>query len=279
MSDHSSKSSRRTVKLTRQDLKEWKYSPEFQSKFPWIVKVHVLIAAIKQKLLNPKNNDSLKEAEYWRDYWNNKHTKRSVVYRGRTAPNSSRMIDCPVQLFIHPHDPVIKKNIIFFDLTVKDPSKCNDVILKIYKHTRTKPSNPYRYVHDDQNVGLPEFWMFPFELRQVKAGDCDDWGSELASYYIAAGVPSWRIRCVVGNTWSGGGHYTVYVLGDDFRTWYHTNSTTSISDIKATKLTDLPASKDPTDRIGIRDVWFSFNDEFAWHDFEATIKAKGIKII
>lgn len=229
---------------------------------------------LKRKFINLKNKELPKEAIYWND----RHPKRLIAYKGRIAPGSSKIIEVPVQLFIQPNDPYIIEDIEKNDLyAVND--RCNDQILKIYKHTRIKPSNPYRYKYDEVNTGYPEYWMFPFELRNAKAGDCDDWGNELASYLIAAGVPNWRVRCVVGNTWIGGGHLTVYVLADNLVTWTHLNSTTPYSRIKGIRnLNDLPTTNDPTDKIGIEKVWFSYNNQYAWHKFETKIEDSKIVI-
>ena len=100
--------------------------------------------------------------------------------------------------------------------------------------------------------------------------NCDDWSHELVSYLIAAGVPEWRVRVVCGMTYGGFGHSTVYVLADNMETWIHCNSTTPIHMIKATKLMDLPHTNDLNDRMGIKNVWFSFNTKFAWHSFETS---------
>jgi len=566
------------------------FSLSLLEKFPWAKAVADVIREkqelklqneeLKRTLINLKNRELPKEAEYW----NNKHPKVFITYKGRTAPNTKRMIDVPLQCFLQPNDPVIVRDILENKLAVDNPLHCNDAILRIYKHTRTKPLNPYRYAYDNDIMGIPEFWMLPFELREALKGDCfpegtkmlrengdivevqeiiqgdriiggkgkivevtntwdrgmkdmlaislnngdilklstthklliaeskdkfaknefvekqaeeleigdsipfpneinlnpimenwdidfsylaglyiadgwihgnvtyiagrdgkkkeaqkmwvmdfcqkrniefawhhryirikskeitdllkthfglgtfgkkvphnmaassikpfldgwkadarerdaeltystanpnlaislrilwrrlgyqvaikcvehhggfsknpifricvhrektkriiikdikpipqeycydvsttdgmvylpehdievrqcDDWGNELASYYIAAGVPNWRIRCVIGNCWAGGGHHTVYVLADDFKTWHHTNSTTPITMlVNVTKLESLPTSNQPNDGIGIKEVWFSYNDQFAWHKFETEITDNRFKI-
>jgi len=211
-------------------------------------------------------------------YWNERRSYADIKYAGRYLPMSKvKKISIPVQLYVTPNDTDILKDIKTYGLNVKDPLKCNDDIVKIYRHTRTKPSNSYRYIYDEENLGVPEFWFFPFELRFAKKGDCDDWGNELASYLIAAGVPRFRVRCVVGNTWGGGGHHTVYVLGDDFKTWYHINSTTGIAYIRGKVLTEFPTSNDSKDSIGIKDVWFSYNDTHSWNEFETEFAEKEFK--
>jgi len=203
-----------------------------------------------------------------KDFWNNKRPKADIYYKGRTIPLSKQMIESDIKIFITPEDAHIQYDIRKYGLKVKDEKNCNSDILKIYKHTRIKKINPYKYSYDSQSFGIGEYWMFPFELQAMRKGDCDDWSHELASYLIGAGVPNWRVRVVCGTTYSGFGHSTVYVLADDLKTWKHLNSTTPISMIKESDLMQMPNSNDPRDKIGIERVWFSFNDEFAWHTFE-----------
>jgi hypothetical protein len=153
---------------------------------------------------------------------------------------------------------------------VSDPKKCDEDIYGIYRHSRVKEINPYLYEYDGRTMGC-EYFMYPYELRQLHMGDCDDWGIELASYLMTAGVPEWRVRCVVGRTYSREGHLTVYVLNDDLTTWYHLNSTTAWETVELKgqwKLSDFPKAGDPEDGIGIEDVWFSFNNRYSWHAFE-----------
>ena len=203
-----------------------------------------------------------------KEYWNTRKPQADIYYRGRTIPLTKEMISNDVKVFITPNDAKIQNDIKKYGLLVKDEKSCNKDILKIYKHTRTKTINPYKYKYDNQSFGIGEYWMFPFELQAMKSGDCDDWSHELVSYLIGAGVPNWRVRVVCGTTYSNFGHSTVYVLADDLKTWKHLNSTTPISMITQSDLMQMPNSNNSADTIGIKNVWFSFNDEFAWHTFE-----------
>lgn len=217
--------------------------------------------------------EKLDELQKIADKLNARHAIVNLTYTGRVFPNSSNKMDVPIQLFIDTNDPVIKKDVKDYGLEVSNQFVCNDKILEIYKFTRNNPRNPYRYEQDSANIGIPEFWLFPFELRFAGKGDCDDWGNELASYLLTSGVPSFRVRCVAGNCrgYNGTGHLTVYVLGDDLKTWYHVNSTTPPSMLTAIKkLESLPNSQDDKDLIGIKNVWFSYNNEYCWSDFEGT---------
>ncbi len=210
------------------------------------------------------------------DYWNFKRTPRDIYYKGRTLPNSKKMVNLDIRQLVVTNDFMIKNDIRKHRLFIKNPMKCDADIVKIYIHTKENESHPYKYATDEQIFGASEFWMFPFELREYKIGDCDDWAIEMASYLIQAGVPSFRVRCVAGMTHSGFGHLTTYVLGDDMKNWYHLNSTSPW--YKRSQLWAYPKSNDPMDSIGIKDVWFSFNNVHTWSEFETTAAAKEFRL-
>ena len=54
--------------------------------------------------------------------------------------------------------------------------------------------------------------------------------------------------------------------------------------ISEKKLEDFPTSGDQSDLIGIEKVWFSYNDELSWSDFEGKradrqmLKEAGVEI-
>jgi len=215
-------------------------------------------------------------------YWNTKKPQVTIVYKGRTMPSTKSPLDIDVRQFIMPSDPSIQKELSDNDLLVTETSSCDDIIVAIYKHIQQKFFN---YEYDNVQFGVPELWMFPFELAatskfnaQVKTkGDCDDWAITIASYLIGAGVPYWRVRCVAGTTWGGFGHLTVYVLDDTLTTWRHINSTTPFNMISQEFLEEFPTSNDQNDEMGIKDVWFSFSlnphdifQKTSWHEFETS---------
>ena len=217
-----------------------------------------------------KPDERPKPIDYGEEYWNNRVPKADVLFTARKLPGYDLRFAVDVRQLITINDSVIHKDLEDNSLMVENPNKCDDDIYGVYYHSRVKKINPYVYEYDNKAFGC-EFFMYPYELRQVQKGDCDDWGIELASYLISAGVPEWRVRCVVGRTNSGGGHLTVYVLADDLKTWYHLNSTSpwwSVEQKGYKKLTDFPKSGDPDDQFGIKDVYFSFNNKYAWHAFE-----------
>ena len=208
--------------------------------------------------------------EHEEEYWNNRVPKADILFTARKLPGYQMHFPVDVRQMITINDSVIRNDLEDHTLIVNDAGNCNEDIFRIYRHSRVKEINPYFYQYDNYIFGC-EFFMYPYELRVLKKGDCDDWGIELASYLITAGVPEWRVRCVVGLTRSGGGHLTVCVLADDLTTWYHINSTTPwwvVEENVWGKLTDFPKADDSSDEMGIGDVWFSFNNKFAWHTFE-----------
>jgi hypothetical protein len=234
---------------------------------------HIIWGACIIRTFEPRDENS----PYGRDYWNNRVPKADITWLSRRIPvlddypNTYTLAEADVRQFITPNDCVIRGDLENHALMVENPDQCNEDMYRIYLHSRTKDINPYYYEYDDLTFGC-EYFMYPYELRTLRKGDCDDWGIELASYLICAGVPEWRVRCVVGDTYGGGGHLTVYVLADDLTNWYHLNSTTPMWVIdwyQWSKLTDFPKANDSYDYYGIEHVWFSFNNVYAWNSFES----------
>ena len=242
-----------------------------------------------KKLRNRKLNNRAKEAikhgtDKWQivrnanvaemnaeENWNNNRPRKTIFYEGRTLPSSDgrgEKIKVDVRLFVTPNDGFIQRDLDAIGYHTSDPTRCDDLIMDIYRFTRTR----FEYSHDDKTTGQLEYWMFPFELRAMREGDCDDWANELASYLIGANIPEFRVRVVCGETRTGGGHSTVYVLDDSLQTWRHINSTTPYAAIHESKLSDMPTSKDKSDGIGIGQVWFSYNNKYAWQQFEGAAR-------
>lgn len=202
-------------------------------------------------------------------FWNNKYPKANIEYTGRTWGTTKEPIPIDVRLLVTPKDYHIHDILKANDLYIKN----NDFetgIPKIYNFIR---NIYYKYTYDDQNYGIGEFWEFAFEMlsKMSKGYDCDSWADFQSSFYIAAGVPSWKVRVVVGNCRLGG-HSTVYVHSDKDNKFHHLNSTYGNSQYK--NISEYPKTEDAftTDDLGIRSVWLSFNDIFAWHQFTAEAK-------
>lgn len=199
------------------------------------------------------------------EYWNNKYEKKLVRYRRPIYDGHDlRTRSIPVTNFIQPNDLEIRRDVKEQGLMVENPLKINDIVPEIYQRAR----KDYDYEYDRNNLGEMEFWLFPFETRELN-GDCEDWAHTIASYLIAAGVPSWRVRVIAGGTMGAQGHSTVYVLGDDLKTWHHLNSTSP--SYSYDDLSEYPVWGDESEDLNIdpSDVWVAFNDRYGWQDFES----------
>jgi len=249
---------------------------------PYMKEKDRMIAELKEsmrecKLRLQKLQDEVEKKEkesYWEQYWNNKKPKTDIFYLGRVLPTTKTRLKIDVKLFVTPQDAGIHKELRSNNLYWDGREPLNQHILKLYKWHQKRF---LRYKHDKELFGIPELWMFPHEMMAMKKGDCDDYANSLASFLIASGVPYWRVRVVAGTTYSGVGHLTVYVLGDDMKTWYHLNSTTPYYWIQAKKLEGMPTTNNPKDKLGIKDVWFSYNNRYAWSVFETSTAARRFK--
>ena len=197
--------------------------------------------------------------------WDNKYASANIYYT-RLIPRTKKQGLVDVRQFLTPDDPRIKEWVKNAGVAIQDLWKCNDTIARIYSADR----KGFSYEYDKQQFGVDELWLYPWETLTLGHGDCDDWANLLATRLLAAGLPPQRLRVVAGYT-NGkiGGHCTVYVLGDDFKTWYHLNSTGYKTH---RKLEDFPTSKDLDDKFGVsgKHIWFAYSKHKAWHEFRTT---------
>lgn len=209
------------------------------------------------------------------DEWNNKYPRANIEYNGRTWGQTDKMIPIDVRLLITPqdwhiHDVLRKNNLYIID------GNYEEGIPKIYNFVK---KTYYNYSFDSENYLVPEYWEFPFELfgmqkiKGIISVDCDSWAQFLLSFYIAAGLPEWMGRVVVGNC-KLGGHSTNYVYSQETKKFHHLNST--YGDSEKNKISQFPTTDDAgkTDILGIYGVWFSFNNKFAWHKFDTAVTKK-----
>jgi len=218
---------------------------------------------------------SLDSGRYYENYWNNKHPVSNVTYVGRVLPfpYNDKRVSLDVRTFVQPNDVNIQNWLKKHDFKVVNKLKTDDVVMKAYD---AHQKEFFKYAYDEDTFNTIEMWVFPFELRALrklgKGLDCDDYANSIASMLIAMGVPRYRVRVTAGVTYSGFGHCTVYYLLDDQKTWVHLNSTSPYYIIPE-NINELPVFGDSKDIIGIKHVWFSYNDKLAWHEFEtATAK-------
>jgi predicted transglutaminase-like cysteine proteinase len=191
--------------------------------------------------------------------------KRPFFYKKDTI----REFGIDVRQFITPNNFEIFDDLARKDLFYSADKNLDELIPKIYYEAKKN----YKYEYD-QEYGFSEFWMFPFELLQMRklgrAGDCEEWANLIGSYFACAGVPRSRWWVSAGNVRAGGfGHATIYCQANDGE-WHHLNSTSFVKNRKSIK--DFPHKDDENDGIGIKPkgFWFSFNDYYSISDFEST---------
>ena len=141
------------------------------------------------------------------------------------------------------------------------------LIPKIYEKIK---STYYKYAFDKTVWGTNEVWEFPFELREKgfnKGFDCDSWASFQVSYYRASGLSAGKVWVVVGDT-SLGGHSTVYVFSDLSSKFHHLNSTYGKNFSKIAQYPTHDDAEKGYDKIGINNVWVSYNDLVARSEFD-----------
>ena len=211
------------------------------------------------QLQTKQADDEKKEMEYWET----KYPYAKILYKGRYIPGESNPIAIPVNVLVTPTDPVIISDLREWGLfrTGEDPET---LVPKIYN----KLKSMYVYEYDKKTWNIEEVWEFPFETRYKKKGDCDNWAKVYASYFIAAGVPSWRVRCVTGYIYSGQMHDTVYVYSRVSKTFHHFNSTERLYPYES--IHGYPTHADAErgyDKIGIAKVLWSYNDQSGYYSF------------
>ena len=240
---------------------------DIQTKNSIIENNQKIIDALKQELIakaDVKNVKNLKEEEL-----NNKYPKADIKYGGRSLPFSTQKCEVPVNVLITPDDFQILNDLNKWGLMRGD-------VVKIYKKINQEY---YKYKTDNVTWGVDEVWEFPFEsrLRFNEGLDCDSWAILQVSYYIAAGFPEWKVRCVAGITPNNIGHLTVYIYSEVDNKWHHLNSTYGLIFDKLEQYPTHESAESGDDSIGIKTVWFSFNNIFSWHVFKTEESAKSFK--
>jgi len=239
----------------------------------------------------PKTEEEIK-AEYWNSRWK----KADIAYYGRVLKNDTNravgfwsyfQLAVDVKTFISNNDSVMKFLVKKYELK---GANHDDTMYRIQKFVctgrmqdfyaggdfkvyevsevlagfRMRPEKVLTYSFDDEKYDAPDYWLFPFETAAAGFGDCEDGAILIAALAINAGIPSYRVKVACGYVTDGkveGGHaYCIYLASDDewriFDWCYWPDSTT-------------PTLKKPLARTGgtggyYKDVWFTFNDEYAW---------------
>lgn len=208
-------------------------------------------------------------------FWNEKHPQQRLIYGGRTM---SKVCHACKSHTVTESMPLDVRNLISADdvmlqeLIAKNNLKGashDDTMMRIQKFV----CSFLTYVGDDEQQGSPEYWQFAFETLYSKLGDCEDGAILITSLGINAGVPPFRLRVAAGlvqpeKTAPEGGHgYCVYLRESNDWTildWcYFQNPNVAMK--------DKPIAKEDT---RYKEVWFSFNNQFAWSNTEFEIPNK-----
>lgn len=206
---------------------------------------------------------------YGENYWNNKWPRAPIIYTGRQI--QKERIAADVRSFILKDDEIMQTVIKDHSLISRTP---NETAWKVQKFVCRNLS----YAYDTDTYNCPEFWQFPFETIQGKVvGDCEDGGILTASLLINCGIPSWRVKVAAGYvqeapTAPKGGHaYCIYLAdrADSPRKleWV-------ILDWCFFPDANLPVESKPlaSKNKYYKDVWFTFNNEYSWHQNSLSIK-------
>jgi hypothetical protein len=211
---------------------------------------------------------------YDKDYWNNKWPMSPVVYNGR-ATMRKKQIGCDVRDFIAEQDYLIEQIVLKYELrksTINQTAQaCQKWVVGFMN-----------YETDQQNDMVEEFWSFPFEVLQMKTGDCEDGAILMATLMIAAGIPNWRVKCAAGYVTPApnapkGGHCYCMFLAD--RPESERGMEWVICDWCFFEDSKIPPETKPLARDGgfgkkYGDVWFAFNDEFSWNQTSLAVDGR-----
>lgn len=208
-------------------------------------------------------------------FWDNKWKKKSVIYSGRALRSSRARIDVDVRNFIITNDDILKDIVEKYGLkkaTYNETAHaCQQFVV-----------NYITYKDDEMQNSCEEFWQFPFETLASMTGDCEDGAILMASLMINAGIPNWRVKVAGGTvkpqpTAPLGGHaYCLYLADrEDGMDW-------EIHDWCYYEDSEIPTGKKPLAKDGgykqtYIDIWFTFNNEFAWSNEEVKIDQGRIK--
>ena len=190
-------------------------------------------------------------------YWHQKHPVVEQMYQGRPLPNGEPY-DLDVRHFIWPDDIELRK--ILSDLNMLSGTP-DDLAHAVQRYV----CRSINYV-SDTNIGSSEYWLYPAETLKMGQGDCEDGAILIASMLLNGLHESqhWRVRVSAGWVQSAptapeGGHgYCTYCRTTD-NEWvvldwcYYEDAGVAVPD-------KVLCKKNPK----YKDVWFSFNHQFAW---------------
>ena len=231
----------------------------------WIAKVDELENEIQQKRLRVSElENQITIPDPKEEYWNNRYPKQEITYTGRAFFNSKIKTPVDVKIFFQASDfnleKIVNKN--WSTIGKLNTGTLNERALKCLRWVKAN----FKYKSDKEVVGLPEFWMFPFEALYYKQGDCDDGAILLANLMTVAGIPYWRIRLNAGEVKGGGHCYVTYCCekNNEFVVldWCYQYDETPIA--------NRPPHNNMQDYY---DIWFSWNERYAFGKMTTMKKA------
>ncbi|MHA1470388.1 MAG: transglutaminase-like domain-containing protein [Candidatus Asgardarchaeia archaeon] len=186
-------------------------------------------------------------------FWNNKYPKAIITYSGRFIPNYGKYEIDVRAFFINPVCSELQ-TIVKNWKSLSDDEKALKCQLWV--------KDNITYVSDKTDFGLEEYWEYPQETLKTRKGDCDDGAILIANLMLASGIPYWKIRLTAGDVDGGHAYVTYYCEEKNYWVacdWCYLPDTRPINQRPDYK--DSPIYKE---------VWFSWNQKYAFH--------KGVKL-
>lgn len=207
-----------------------------------------------------------------------RYARADIEYSGRFAGNKDNRYSMDVKAFCTQgmNDGKIIKRVNRGNCHVKDIMRekqlefhkaCDIAVMRV--------SNVFgcSYAFDSTTWNTPEFWMFASETEAMGRGDCEDMAIWRYVGCRIAGIPAEMLRVAAGTTFSLEGHATNFYFASDLK-WHHINSTSNYGPSQDVK--DLPVTKQSSDKLNLKDVWFSFNEDMTWYDLVTASQKKAL---
>jgi len=189
-----------------------------------------------------------------KQFWNDKHPKKPIIYQGRAIRGCEDRINVDVRNMIWEDDRMLSA------VTNTMLGSNDDKALSCQRYVVSR----IKYVSDKTSANIEECWQYPNETLTTCTGDCEDGAILMASLMLNAGVPEWRVRVTAGivqasPTAETGGHaYVTYCRESDNNwvvlDWCYLEDSKYIVQAK-------PLFKEKSQ---YKAIWFSFNNLYSW---------------
>lgn len=203
------------------------------------------------------NNELVKEIEKMlpaalETYYNTKYPQKNMFYL-RHETDGDYKID--VRNFFQVNDakiPTIKRS--------NGPLNQDDIVaLDALKYVIEK----IKYVKDSakESYKTTEYWAYAYQTLMHQQGDCEDGAILLANILVKSGIPYWKVRISAGNVLLHGKK-----VGHSFVTYYceEQDRWVVLDWCYWPNLLPLNQRKDYAQEENYLDVWFSFNEKYAF---------------